>query len=59
MREIATTVLDVLGLLLLALGAGAALFGLIGWSAAAVSGGVILAGSWVAARPGQRPGGEQ
>lgn len=60
MREVTTTLLDVLGLLLVALGAGAALYGLIGWAAAAVSGVVVLAGSWAAARTGRRPtGGEQ
>jgi formate hydrogenlyase subunit 3/multisubunit Na+/H+ antiporter MnhD subunit len=51
MPDLATTLLDVLGLLLLALGAGAALFPLIGWAAAAASGAVVLGGSWLAARP--------
>lgn len=56
MREVTSTLLDVLGLLLIAFGAGAALYSLIGWSAAAASGAVILAGAWWADRqPG--PGG--
>jgi formate hydrogenlyase subunit 3/multisubunit Na+/H+ antiporter MnhD subunit len=48
--DLATTLLDVLGLLLLALGVGAALFPAIGWAAAAASGVVVLAGSQLAAR---------
>lgn len=50
MRDLVTTLLDVLGLLLLATGAGAAAYPLIGWSAMAASGGVVLVGSWWAAR---------
>ncbi|MEV7908235.1 hypothetical protein [Streptomyces anulatus] len=49
-RELVTTLLDVLGLLLVAAGAGAALLPLIGWGALAVSGVVVLAGSWWAVR---------
>jgi len=53
-----TTLLDLTGLMLLAFGAGAALFPLIGWSGAAGSGLVLLAGSkvivWIAA-PGSAP----
>lgn len=50
MPDLVTTLLDVLGLLLVALGVGAALFPLIGWAAAAASGMVVLGGSWAAAR---------
>lgn len=50
MPDLVTTLLDVLGLLLVALGAGAALFPLIGWAATAASGAVVLGGSWAAAR---------
>lgn len=50
MRDVVTTVLDVAGLLLVAAGAGAAVRPLIGWSALAVAGVVVLAGSQVAAR---------
>jgi hypothetical protein len=50
MRELFTTALDALGLLLLAAGAGAAIFPLIGWAALAVTGLVVLGGSALAAR---------
>lgn len=50
MRELVTTTLDTLGLLLVAAGAGAALYPLIGWAALAGSGAVVLTGSWLAAR---------
>jgi hypothetical protein len=49
-RESVTTVLDAAGLLLVAAGLGCAAGTLIGWAGLAVSGGVILAGSWWAAR---------
>lgn len=58
-RELVTTLLDVLGLLLLAAGVGAALLPWIGWGALTVSGAVVLAGSWWAtrsARPAPRAG---
>lgn len=45
-----TTVLDALGLLLVAAGATAALWGPIGAPALAAGGVVVLAGSWLAAR---------
>jgi hypothetical protein len=45
-----TTLLDALGLMLVASGATAALWGLIGASALAAGGIVVLAGSWLAAR---------
>ncbi|MCE7008738.1 hypothetical protein LWC34_38895 [Kibdelosporangium philippinense] len=43
-----TTLLDVVGLALIAFGIGAALFPLIGWAAAAPAGCVVLAGVRVA-----------
>ena len=59
MRDLVTTLLDALGLLLVALGVGAALYSLAGWGAAGVSGVVVLAGSWWAARHDRGGGGEQ
>lgn len=50
MRELVTTALDVLGLLLVAAGAGFASACVVGPAGMAVSGGVVLAGSWWAAR---------
>ncbi len=55
MREWVTTALDVLGLMLIAAGAGLAAGVLVGWSALAVSGVVVLAGSQVAAWFRDRP----
>jgi hypothetical protein len=49
-RELVTTALDVIGLLLVAAGAGAAAYVVMGWAALAVSGGVVLLGSALAAR---------
>lgn len=59
-----TDLLDVLGLLLLAAGAAAAVFPLIGWAALVVAGAVVLAGSQLAervhvARRPPRRGGER
>lgn len=48
MREEITTALDAVGLLLLAAGATAAAWQLIGPSSLAVGGVVVLAGSWLA-----------
>lgn len=45
----ATTFLDIIGLLLVAAGAGAATYPLFGWACVAVAGGVVLAGSQLAA----------
>ena len=45
-----TTLLDVLGLLLLAAGAAAAVFPWLGWAALAVAGVVLLAGSWASTK---------
>jgi hypothetical protein len=47
-----TTALDAGGLLLVAAGAGAGAYLLMGWAALAVSGVVLLAGSWLADRRG-------
>jgi hypothetical protein len=46
-QTVVTTLLDTLGLLLVAAGATAGLYELIGWAALAAAGGVILAGSWL------------
>jgi hypothetical protein len=46
-QELATTLLDALGILLVAAGIGAAFFALIGWSALAISGLVLLGCSWL------------
>ncbi len=59
MRELVTTLLDVLGLLLLAAGAGFAASVWIGWAGLAVSGAVVLAGSAFAARVARPAGGNQ
>jgi hypothetical protein len=48
-RERTTTVLDAAGLLLVSAGAGAGAYRWLGWAALAVSGAVVLAGSWLAA----------
>lgn len=58
MRELVTTLLDLVGLLLLAAGACAALYPLIGWAALAAAGLVVLTGSVLAARPRRRTGGQ-
>lgn len=58
MFAIVTTLLDALGLLLLAAGATALLFPLIGWGALVAAGLVVLAGSAFAAwrqRPAKAP----
>lgn len=55
MREWMTTALDVLGLLLVAVGLAFFLWPHIGGSALAVSGGLILAGSALADRPIRTP----
>ncbi|MDQ0992173.1 hypothetical protein [Streptomyces sp. V3I7] len=56
MREHVTTALDAGGLLLIAAGAGAGAYQLIGWAALAVSGAVVLSGSWLAAAGGRKGG---
>lgn len=56
MRERMTTALDTAGLLLVAAGVGAGVYQWLGWAALAVSGGVVLAGSWLAASVGRKGG---
>jgi hypothetical protein len=54
MRDVLTTVLDALALLLVAAGLAATAFPFIGWASLAVAGVVVLTGSWVSswqARP--------
>lgn len=55
-RERMTTALDTAGLLLVAAGAGAGAYRWLGWTALAVSGAVVLAGSWLAAGSGRKGG---
>jgi hypothetical protein len=50
MFDLLTSLLDILGLLLVAAGVAAALFPVIGWAGLIGAGGVILAGSWLSAR---------
>lgn len=50
MDELVTTLLDVLGLLLIAGGACALAFPYLGWGGLTVSGVAVLAGSWWATR---------
>ena len=62
-RDMATNLLDVLGLLLLAAGAGAFAYQFIGWASLAVAGVVVLAGSafadWQTRPPRDpKPGGQ-
>lgn len=45
MRDLPTTILDAVGLLLVAAGLGALAYRWIGWAALAVAGVVVLAGS--------------
>lgn len=49
MRRTLTTILDALGLLLVAAGLGALTYQWIGWACLAVAGAVVLAGSGFAA----------
>ena len=53
-RDLVTTVLDVVGLLLIAAGAAAGAAPWVGWGSLAVAGIVVLVGSAVAAWPGRR-----
>jgi len=58
MREVLTSALDALGLLLVAAGLAAAVFPWAGWAALAVAGAVVLGGSAVASwqsRPPKQP----
>lgn len=59
MRSTLTTILDALGLLLVAAGLGALTFQWIGWTCLAVAGVVVLAGSAFAAGQGQPKRGEK
>lgn len=52
MRDLLTTLLDAIGLLLLAAGVGFAASYAIGPAGLAASGVVVLTGSWLASRPG-------
>ena len=58
MRDILTTTLDALGLLLVAAGLAAFTFQWIGWACLAVAGVVVLGGSLFAASQGQPRRGE-
>ena len=58
MREVVTTLLDVLGLLLVAAGVAAAMRPVIGWASLLAAGVVVLAGSQIAARQ-DRPRGQR
>lgn len=57
MRDLVTTILDMLGLLLLAAGAVGALWPLVGPASLAVGGVVVLVGSWLASRTVKPPPG--
>lgn len=48
MEQLLIVLLEFAGLLLLAAGAAAALFPLIGWPCVAAAGVVLLAGAWIA-----------
>lgn len=59
LHDLLTSLLDALGLLLVAAGACAALFPLIGWASLAGAGVVVLAGSWWSARQAGPAGGRR
>lgn len=59
MRATLTTLLDALGLLLVAVGLGALTYQWIGWTCLAVVGVVVLAGSAFAAGQGRPKRGEK
>lgn len=50
-RDVVTTLLDTVGVVLVAAGAGFAAGALVGPAGMVVSGGVLLAASWLADRP--------
>ncbi|MFF0469339.1 hypothetical protein ACFYPX_18145 [Micromonospora zamorensis] len=54
MRDLLTSLLDVLGVLLIAAGVAAALQPLIGWPCLAIAGALLLGASQIAARAGRR-----
>lgn len=49
-KELVTTFLDTIGLMLLAVGSAAFLFRYLHWGCLVVAGIVVLLGSWVASR---------
>lgn len=59
MRTILTTLLDALGLLLIAAGLAALTYQWLGWACLAVAGVIVLAGSVFAAGQGQPKRGEK
>lgn len=59
MRDTLTTVLDALGLLLVAAGLGALTYRWIGWVCLAIAGVVVLAGSFFAAGQAQPKRGDK
>lgn len=59
MREHLTTLLDALGLLLIAAGLAALTYQWIGWACLAVAGTIVLSGSVFAAGQGQPKRGEK
>ncbi len=59
MRERLTTILDALGLLLVAAGIAALTYRWIGWACLGVAGAVILAGSFTAATLAEPKRGER
>lgn len=56
MRELLTTVLDAVGLLLIAAGLGALSYRWIGWACLAVAGVIVLGGSLFAASQSEPKG---
>jgi hypothetical protein len=56
MRELLTTVLDAVGLLLIAAGLGALTYQWIGWACLAVAGVIVLGGSLFAASQSEPKG---
>lgn len=59
MRDVLTTALDALALLLIAAGVAAFVSQWIGWAALAVAGVVVLAGSMLASRPPKQGAGDE
>ena len=54
MREALTSILDALGLLLVASGASAFTFRWLAWGCLLVGGVIVLAGSWLAGMAGEK-----
>lgn len=59
MRSVLTSILDALGLLLVAAGLAAFTYQWIGWACLAVAGAVVLGGSMLAAGQGQPKRGDR